>query len=324
MAEEESVDNSGGAGSSGEGSEGAAGAGSERQFGTGSSMDKGGEGGGGAPAHWNTHIKDESIRTSPAIVQMNGVATIEEAINSLASQNHHAQKALGNQRVEMPNDQWTPEQHKKWNQDVRGVPENVDGYKLEGIKAPDGIKLGEDVQKDYVASFHELSMDDAQITGVLNKYYERVGTENAAWQEEQQAQVNTNTLAMKSEWGDKYEFNLDVAERGLKQHGGDNLIAVLQANPAIMSMPEVQRVFFQLGMLEMDDALRTDDYSTLDGANKALKLEEEITNLEGSELWQKILGNKNLPNEKVQVAALKERRTTLHRELAVMKQKAKK
>ena len=258
------------------------------------------------------------------IQQMQGVSSAEEAIHKLASQGYHAQKQLGTARIEKPREDWTPEQKQKWNQEVLGVPESPEQYKLENVQAPQGMSIPPEVQAEYVKSFHEAGMTDEQVSKVLNTYYDRLGKENASFQEQINATIDQNTKAMMNKWGDNYEFNVEVAEKGLEKYGSKQLIETLQANPQIMSMPEVQEIFYTLGSLEMDHELKGFNGGDLTGASKAMKLEEEIQMLESSDLWLKVLRNETTQQDKPMVDELKARRTGLHRELAEMKQKAMK
>jgi len=308
-------------GASGAGAEGAGSQeGQVRQFGSGSGSSEGTGSQGGQETHWNSYISDESIRSSNLITQMGNVKTPQEAINSLATQAVNAEKALGSKRVEMPQDNWTPEKLKQWNQEVRGVPEKVDGYKLEGVDTK-GMDIGADVQGAYVESFHNLDLTDQQVTGVLNTYYDRVSQEQVAHNDAVKASVDANTKAMQVEWGEAYDLNLDIAEKGLEQYAGDDLLKVLQANPDIMSMPAIQKIFYTLGSLEVDDAIRGQNFTTLDGANRMQSIQNEIQNIESSDLWIKRLGNKLSHQEKPQADELNRRRAELSKELHNLKLK---
>ena len=310
---EEGQNQGNGDGSSGEGSNAGA-EGSARKFGDGSQGE-----GSAAPAHWSTHIKDEGVRGNQTITQMQNVNSAEGAIDSLSTQLVHAQKALGTSRIEKPNENWTPEQHTKFHQEVMGVPEKYDGYKLENLKTPEGFTEG---QAAYVESFHKLNMTPSQVEGVLANHYEKTAAANTERVEVVNQQVNANTLTMQTEWGDKYGFNVEIAERGLAQYADEGLMKTLQDNPDIMSNPSVQKMFYTLGSLELDDTIRNSNYTDLNGANRAAKIEEEITSLETYDLYVKMLQGKTEKTEKIQVDEMKTRRTMLHSELSTMKRKA--
>lgn len=151
------------------------------------------------------------------------------------------EKALG-QRVKLPTPQSSAEEISAFYAKI-GRPENPDGYE---IKVPDGIPRDENIEASLKQAAFESGVPKAAFESLAKKYYDSIS------QQMEQSRTQGET-ALKSEWKDKYDANLEVAKRFARE-GGDEFIDFLDKS-GLGNNPVVVKAFYNYGTKILDDSL---------------------------------------------------------------------
>jgi hypothetical protein len=118
--------------------------------------------------------------------------------------------------VKLPGEKATPEEIKAFHQRL-GTPETPEGYEF---KAPDGTPaLNENMVNNFRGVFHELGLSGKQGSELFGKYIEYEKQLTSEYQAAQKAQYDDAIGVLKSEWGNKYDEQYALAQRGGKALG---------------------------------------------------------------------------------------------------------
>lgn len=165
-----------------------------------------GEGAGGTPA-WLASVPVE-LRDNPSLKTVPDVPTLAKNYVS-------AQQMIGS-RVPVPEEGWTPDQ---WNQFYNkvGRPADPEKYTMPDMKLEEGVSLDGEKLKGLRAKVHGLGLTDRQFKGIMEVYLgsinEGVKGASTAAQTERDAAMG----ALKTEWSDKFDTNLDIAKSVLRK-----------------------------------------------------------------------------------------------------------
>lgn len=121
-----------------------------------------------------------------------------------------------------------------------GLPETPDGY---GLQAPDG-QPG-DFLKTATGWFHELGIPKGQAVGLAGKWNEYIAAQTQTAEAAFSTQAEKDILALKTEYGEDYDKNVELARRVRRSSGlsDDEAIAIERTLGLARSM----KVFAELG-----------------------------------------------------------------------------
>lgn len=128
---------------------------------------------------------------------------------------------LGENPIVPPGEGATDEQRAEFNQRLnalRGVPESADDYKPE---IPEDINklLDPEQFKGRMGELHKLNLDDDQLQGVLNMFFEEAGYMNSKAAEAHEAWKTETAGWAKEQWGNEAEANTELAHRAMRKMG---------------------------------------------------------------------------------------------------------
>lgn len=160
-----------------------------------------------------------------------------------------------------------------------GVPETPEAYE---VKLPEGVELTEADEALIEAVkplAHENNVPAEALNGFIAKFKEfeqQVVNEHEAALERQRDEAES---ALKQEWGKDYDGNLNIANRAMKQLGGDDLVeflnkAELKDGGLLGNSPHLVRLFAKLGRQMSEDGV----IQPVD-ANEAQDLTEKLNDL---------------------------------------------
>jgi hypothetical protein len=93
-----------------------------------------------------------------------------------------------------------------------GRPESPDGYQLEG-----GDKEKEKLLDPWKKDFHDLGFTSDQAKGLKARFDARINQLVDAQKASVQAEINDASTKLKTEWGDKYDANVELVNRFWKK-----------------------------------------------------------------------------------------------------------
>lgn len=131
-----------------------------------------------------------------------------------------------------------------------GAPETAEGY---GLSLPDGVSDETGLLGEFSNIAHQAGLSKDKAESVFNWYVETQtkAMEQLNIQAEQQAQANIESL--KSEFGAAFDERVDLANKALRQYGGDEAIQAI-AEAGLSSNPALVKMLAQIGQLTAEDS----------------------------------------------------------------------
>lgn len=156
-------------------------------------------------------------------------------------------------KIKMPTDESSAEEISAFYDKIRGV-ENAEGYDMPRPELPEGMTYDESFEKVIRGIAFEAGISKAQLktlTEAYNKYQvEQFGIITA----ELTKTYDEGQKALKVEWKEDYDTNLEVAKRACRELGGDDFIALLETNK-LGNNPVFIKTFHNIGLKILNDTL---------------------------------------------------------------------
>lgn len=190
----------------------------------------GGDAGGGGSLSW----VPEDLRGHAALKD---AADPVEVARRLVKRDgdYEGVKSLIGKRVE----NLTPEEAQKLYETL-GRPDSPDGYVIDTSKLPEGV----DISEEFAASVRQTAFDKGllpkQVDALSAIYLEAVTRQHAAQQEAVARLEDEAHSTLKREWGNRYDENIRLADRAIREFGGDALMAELKQVGALGANGEVR------------------------------------------------------------------------------------
>jgi hypothetical protein len=196
-----------------------------------------------APTDWRSALP-EDIRSEKVFESIKG-KDLNEAFPVLAKNYLHAQKLVGADKLVIPGPTATPEEKAAFYTKL-GRPEKPEEY---GYKLPEGLtedRLDKARIDAWRKEFHDAGIPKASAERFLNKF---LADEFGTVQSREQAkakELETNELAIKQEFGVKFDEKVNFARLALREFGNDGLSGLLEQT-GLGSHPEVVKFFAKIG-----------------------------------------------------------------------------
>lgn len=209
----------------------------------------------GAPAgnqDWRQSLP-EDLRAEKVFESIKG-KDWGEAGPILAKNYVHAQRMIGSDKLVLPNERSTPEEIAAFRSKL-GVPAKPEEYTF---KLPEGLtedKLDKARVDLWRKELHEAGIPKQAAERLLTKY---LSEEHGATQAAQAARVKEMEqyeLAIKQEFGVKFDEKVNFARLALREFGNDNIVQLLETT-GLGSHPEVVKLFASIGEKLGDDRAR--------------------------------------------------------------------
>ncbi len=164
------------------------------------------------------------------------------------------EKAMGG-RIKVPTPESSAEEVSAFYAKI-GRPENPDGYEIADV--PENITRDENMESLMRKVAFDSGIPKVAFETQIKKYYEAMSQTLA------QAKIEGEN-ALKGDWKDKYDTNLEIAKR-FAQEGGDEFVKWLK-DTGVGNLPVVIKAFFTYGTKTLSDSLiqgdgvvKKDDY----------------------------------------------------------------
>ena len=108
------------------------------------------------------------------------------------------------------------------------------------VPAAEGYKFPEGVPADFGKFANSLDMTQDQANGVLNAHQSMKQAEMSAIREAGKAHIKN--------WGDRADYNMNLAKRAMKQHDTDGTLTKLLKESGFGNHPAVLDHFYTLGL----------------------------------------------------------------------------
>tara|TARA_R100000234_G_C5001895_1_gene180696 strand:+ start:936 stop:1751 length:816 start_codon:yes stop_codon:yes gene_type:complete len=200
--------------------------------------------------NFRDHLEDD-LKTNPALASY-------KDINGMAKSLVNAQKMVGADKIAIPGS-WANESDWANVYTKLGRPDSTDGYEIDP---------GEGAVDENVKRFKEMAfnagLNNRQAQMLLTEYNSMVSDWTTKTAEEtQQSQVKTET-ALRKDWGDAYERNMQQANEVVDQFGEKELIDLDLGNGTkIGDNEQLIRLFAKIGAF-MHEKMGEDSFSGRD------------------------------------------------------------
>jgi len=249
-------------------------------------------GGGGAPP-----ANAAFLNTLPEDIRGESVFKDIPDVPTLGKNYLNAQRMIGTKRLPIPEKSWTDAQ---WNEfySQTGRPDLPEKYEVPDIKMEPGLALDGDKLTKVKGHFHKLGLSTQQARGVM-EYYMNVMNEGARGQSSASAQeVATAQAELKTEWGDKYDANVDLAKAVVRKFGDEKFMAYIDST-GMGNNSQLIRMLAKVGTMITEDTAKGGgaDFNI----NNSTRAIQEIATLTIDKDFQASLNKPSDPGHKASV-----------------------
>ena len=227
---------------------------------------------------------NQFVSSLPEDVRESKVFSETKNLQSLAGQLINAQRALGNKRLEAPNEDWGDDDWRSFHDQIMPeegeylVPENIS---IEGFEDAEG--LDDDTLQELADLSGQLGLSQKQFEILVEKATSESLESDASYQEAYQEQINKDVQSIKMDWGDSYEQNLASANQAFEVLAEEipELRTIVENDPTVANNPGVLKLFHKIAEAAGDTlpaAENTDPTSTF-GREGSHFVKGELDNL---------------------------------------------
>jgi hypothetical protein len=138
------------------------------------------------------------------------------------------------------------------------VPEK---YDFTGLKLPEGLTLSENIVKAVEPIFKELGLTQEQASKLTMAHANALAAENTAAETKRETEfqqfmkdsTTANIATIKKEWGNDFEPNLKVAQKGLARMFPDEAGQKLLDETGLGNHPAFLKAFLAVGKMISED-----------------------------------------------------------------------
>lgn len=196
----------------------------------------------GASEDWRSAIP-EDLQNDPSLADIKDIA-------GLAKSYVHAQHMIGSDKVVVPSKD-APQEEKDAFFNKLGRPDTHEGYELPTENMPD-IKLDDGLMNQFFQEAHRIGLNKQQAAALVRWQAQAAQEGSEAGVIEMESHLAQAQEAMRKEFGNAYEQNLDMAQQAAKQFGGEELIELLNST-GLGNEPAVIKAFANIGKAISND-----------------------------------------------------------------------
>jgi hypothetical protein len=166
---------------------------------------------------WKQSISSPDLRNS-----LSKFDDTPEGIGKLAESYNNLEKLLGHEKVPIPKDINDVE---GWNRlsKALGVPDKAEGYGLADANIPkDLAQMGLTLNKNEFAEvMHAHKVPPSAVKGIWDVYQKKAIDSYAQAMKQHQEQLTNTINALRGEWGDTYETNVELGQMVINKFSND-------------------------------------------------------------------------------------------------------
>ncbi|MFN0043755.1 MAG: hypothetical protein ACKVSF_11160 [Alphaproteobacteria bacterium] len=215
----------------------------------------------------------------------------------------HLEQSFGADKIAVPGRNARPED---WSAlyDRLGRPPSPEQYDLSAFHRPEAMPWSGETEKAMLAEMHGAGLNNDQATRLLAKYAQ---VQEGAWRHVEAARTaaREDSVAMlRSEWGPRYDAQLDLAKRAFRAAFGEQSADALALKTAdgteLGDHPAIIRAFARLGAMLAEDELVGPTGARL--AHSTEDAKAEIARMHGDARQLAVLMDKSHPEYETLVA----------------------
>lgn len=199
------------------------------------------------PENWKEAVP-EDLRNDPS---MQAIKDIPGLMKSYVN----AQRMIGADKIVVPNKYDDGTQLREALIKL-GLPKEVDEYK---INKADGLEIADEMISNFASKAHELGVLPNQAEALFNHILGEHSASTNKEIEDYNKQIIEEQEALKQEWGQGYEANIDLARKAANHlaDGNQELLEHL-TSPTIGGDPKMVKIFSKIGAMLKEDNIISD------------------------------------------------------------------
>jgi hypothetical protein len=187
------------------------------------------------PPDWRASLPPE-LREAPSLAKFADPAALAKSYSELET-------LIGRKGVVVPGDKDGPEAHARFRQAL-GVPDKPEGYQFQRPEGVPEAAWNAEGAKQFATWAHELGLTPQQAQGLAERFGRMQGEAAQRAAEGIEPDGRKMEDVLRSEWGAKYDAQVEVAKRAAKQFGD---AAALDALEAKVGGAAMVRMFARIG-----------------------------------------------------------------------------
>lgn len=250
-------------------------------------------GGGNAPAVMAYDVKTMApaeFASEPSLANI-------KSVQDLTKGYINAQKLIGAKRIALPGEKASDAE---WGQfyDSIGRPKTSTEYEMPDVKVDESLKIDDKRLAAAKQKFHDMGLTPRQAKELMSYYMGTMNEQVTGVKTQAATQAAAAVDALKQEWGEKYELNVEVAKSVLKKYGDQELLTYLDTS-GMGNNTKLITLLHKIGVSVMEDRQRGGK-----GGNNPLNLNDqaratqEIETLKTDVEFQKALNDARSPAHK--------------------------
>jgi len=251
----------------------------------------GGEGGGGGG---NTFL----ATLPPELQKEPSLATFKDP-GTLAKSYVEAQKLIGTKRIALPSEKATDAEWEAFYNNI-GRPDTHDKYEDVVLKDEKGnVKLApaKEEAAELKKLFHKIGLTARQAKAIQEYSLGYFDKTNSAASAEEQQRNQAGIQELKTEWGDKFNANVDTAKAVITKFGGEKAAEIQEFlnESGLGNNAQLVRLLSKIGDSILEDRGRRGPGGDGLPIADATRAQNEIQTLMTDTEFQKILNNNMAP-----------------------------
>lgn len=185
-----------------------------------------------------------------------------DSVEKLAREHANLQKVLGGPKMARPAENWGKDEWDRFYTEL-GRPPRADQYDFSEVPIPEHVVIDEEWRDGMVAKMHGLGLTQAQVSGVMESYFDSVG-ERLSGMEGESSQVRESGLAeLQEEFGRAMNEKIAQAGRAFRELAGERYKEVASIELAdgrvLGDHPEVIRMMAKVGSMDAEHKMFGED-----------------------------------------------------------------
>lgn len=168
-----------------------------------------------ATFNWKAHLSAD-IKNSPTLQKFEDTP---EGLGKAFTSHLSLEKMLGNEKIPIPKGEDDTEGWARYNK-AFGIPDTAEGYKLEDFTPPEGFNSPID-KKSFMEVAHKYRATPTQAQGMWKEYNDMVFGKYNELMGKYTTQLNETKTALRKEWGDAYDSNVELGQFVINKFGGN-------------------------------------------------------------------------------------------------------
>lgn len=175
-----------------------------------------------------------------------------KSVNDLAKSYLEGQKLIGRKGIIPPQEGASEEEIGEF-YNALGRPKTAEEYKLDEIKAPEGVEIDENARGEFLKVAHKLGLQPHQVNGLIKWQVEGEGIRSKAFDDNAKVALEKAETELRKEYGTAYPANVALAKKVIDKFADEGAKNAL--NEGLGNDPRLIRMVVNIAKGMSEDTL---------------------------------------------------------------------